>query len=203
MSEFIIRDGKGRGFKAGVNEEGCLEVQAITISEMAQVSVAMRQAFEIHPPSFTLLQATGHIPIWWLKNISDNLMFHINRIRFDWNGGSTNFNRTMGFRTYVGMSKPTGNMIEGKFGADVGPHNLNLASNRNPPVEFIYWDGVGTGLAITSFGNQINCGISAQGITFLPYDGALIVPPGAVMGVSLKASDEDGKGACVINGWFA
>lgn len=203
MSEFVIRSGGLRGTKALVDKEGCLRTVSNIESVFTKQSRKYASSYELHPPSFILTNASGYTPVVYMKNISTNKHFHIEHIRLDWNGGNTNFNRTMGFRTYVGMSEPTANAVVGKFGADVGPHNLNLASNINPEVDFRYWDGVGTtGMTVSSVGDQINCGISKQGQNFIRYSGALIIPPQVILGVSLKASDEDGKGVVVISGYF-
>lgn len=199
----IIHDGRGSGSKAGVNRDGQVSVEATDEAHISYISRTRQQAFELHPPSWTLTQASGHTAVIWMKNISSTKNFHVEHVRLDWNGGSTNFNRNMGFRTYVNMAEPTANATTGQFGASPGPHNLNLASNVEPEIDFRFWDAVGTtGMTVSSMGNQINCGMLGQGNLYLPYHGALILPPQAILGVSLVASEENGKGAAVITGFF-
>lgn len=197
----ILRDGGHTGAKARVNKAGCLLTEATTLPIITQQSKVYSSAYEFHPSSFSLLTADGYVPVVYLKNLSE-LDFLIDHIRLDWNGGSTNFNRPANFRTFVGMSKPTANAVTGQYGASLGPHNLNLASNIDPEVDFQFWDGVGSGMTVASTGNQINCGIISQGNNFINYNGSLIIPKQIVIGVALKATVEDGKGAVVITGHF-
>jgi len=203
MSGTVIRSGGHKATKAIVNEDGELYTESISESVFVKKSRVTACSYELHPNSFVLTNASGYTPVVYLKNTSVDSHFHIEHIRFDWNGGNTNFNRTMGFRTYIGMDEPTANAVTGKFGVGNGPHNLNLSSNINPDLDFRFWDGVGTtGMTVASLGDQINCGILTQGPNFIPYSGALIIPPQIVLGVSLNAADEDGKGAVVITGYF-
>jgi hypothetical protein len=68
------------------------------------------------------------------------------------------------------------------------------------PLEGMLVDGVA--MTDEQLGNQFNCGPVAMGSTYLWYYGALVLPPSASLGVGLKMSAEQGKGICVIAGYF-
>lgn len=198
----VIKDGRGRGNNAGVNDSGRLETESTSTPKITQVSKDTYMAFELHPPRMTLATLTTDHRVIWMKNTSE-MFFHIDVIRWYWSGGSVNFNRPAIFRTWVGDAEPTANQVTGKFGAGNTSHNLNLGSVVIPPVDFRYWDGVGTGLTIPTPGQQINCGLIGIGLTENRYGGSLIVPPGAVLSLSAVAQyGETGDIVATITGYF-
>ena len=196
-----IRGGDGR-HTAKVTSGGRLVVHADVEPQFSQVSEEKSLSYELHPPSRTI-SGTAYNQYLWMKNTASDKNFHIQYVRYGWNGGSTSYNRIMGFRMYRNASTPTGNQTTGQFGVDPGPHNLNLGSEREPEMDFRFWDGVGTGLTIADIGQQINCGPVYKGATYIQYDGALIMPPSEVLSIAMKGDGEDGSGIAVIAGFYS
>lgn len=208
MSDTRIRSGGHKAVFAQVTPKGELLVHGSSDPEISKISEIDRLSFEFHPHSFSL-PAGVYIPVLYMKNTSSDMNFHIESVRFGWNGGDTTFIRTMGFRMYRSMTKPDANVVEGKFGVGDGPHNLHLGSEVEPQMDMSFFDNTGalgmtmSGVAMsdTELGDQINCGPLDKGSTPLDYHGALIMPPSMSFGIGLKGG-EAGKGICVIKGYY-
>lgn len=212
MSDFRIKGGGIVPYIAGVNEDGQLDVQSITLSEFAYQSAFKGKAYEFHPPRFTLVNDVD-MPLLYLKNISESEFFRVEQIRVSTNGGNTTpHDKAIIVRSWRNTETPTTNVTTGQFGAAATPHSLNLASQINPPLDFRFWDGLGTlgmtigGLAMTSTqkGQQVNCGFFSQGMTQWEYGGSLIISPQTVMMLTAEIEQDGDAGQIVISvlGYF-
>lgn len=208
--EFFIVDGTGKAYPAKVNELNQLVVLASAIPHVGYISQRTKRAYEFHPPRFTILQANGEMPIAYITNNSVSRDFVIHKVKVYWNGGAVSpHDKVIQLRTFRDMATPTTNITSGQFGASNSPHNLNLGSNLKAEITFLFWDKLGTlGMTIanaaytsTTKGAQINCGFFRSGYTPWDYEDALILSPGAVLGITAEAAQGDGDVIIVIVGY--
>jgi len=200
----IIQDGSGHGYRTRVSKEGHLATYSTTESRMAYVSRSGHTSYEFHPPTFDLYTAANYMNLVWMKNTSSDLSFFVNIIRIAYNGGNTTKLSDGHYRVFIGSDEPTAYQTTGQFGISPGPHNLNLSSTLAAPIDFRFWDRTGTtGMTIADTGNQLTCGLIGRETLFLPYEGALVIPPGFILSVAVESADEDGKGSVVINGFIS
>jgi len=210
--ESIITSGDHKRYRAKVTSDGQVKTYSASEPEFAHQSEEHRSAYEFHPASFNI-PSSAYIPVFYLKNTASEKNFHIEYIRLGNNGGNTNYNKPMSFRMYAGMSQPDTNVTTGQFGVGLGSHNLYIGAEINPEADVRFFDNTGSpeqagmqigGVAMTEtqLGNQFNCGPVGIGSTYLYYNGALILPPSETIGIGLKMSAEDGKGICVVAGYF-
>lgn len=204
---FQIEDGTGTAYKAKVNKSNQLVAFGTTQTEMAFISATNADAYELHPPRFTNVTTTETF-LTWLKNTSNDKNFHISRLKLWYNGGNTLTQRAtcQVVRFYVGTETPSANQVTGKFGSGNISHNMNLTSTKNPPLDFRYWDNVGSGMTLpnTVKGEQLFCALAAQGLNELKFEGEILVPPGVVVSISALAEPTGETGNCitVISGYF-
>lgn len=202
-----IVDGSGDGFSAKVDADLRLYTRSVGQTEMSFLSQQKASAYELHPPRFSNITTTETFLVW-MKNTSNTESFYIDRIRLWFNGGNTLAQRAtcMIGRFFVGTEQPSANAVTGKFGAGNISHNMNLASTKNPSIDFRYWDNVGSGLTLPNSvkGEQLWCSLMSQGLNDVVFNGSLIVPPGVSIGwASLcETTAETGNHIVVFSGYF-
>lgn len=204
MSDTIIKDPL-TNTSAGVTDNGQLKGYSVTFSEMAYISERYADAFELHPHRFQGITSTEKFLVYF-ENIHSKKNFHIRSIKVWNNGGNSSYNRCFITRFYVGTETPSANAVTGKFGAGNLPHNVNLASQRNPDLDFRFWDNVGSGMTLpnTVKGEQLFCLLPSVGLSELKFEGFLI-PPGKKCSISALAEDGDAasyNAIIVISGFF-
>lgn len=158
-----IKDGTGKGFKAKVNATNKLETQAVSTSELHEISHAHGKAFMMHTAGFvditTLNTETG---VFHLINDANNDLF-IHSIR-------TCGDQVQKIKLYKAVT--TGTLLSNAVAGGQG--NLNQTSNNSPNVTV--YKGV-NGDTITDgmlAGQHINgIGHSAE-----QFDGAMILGSG-------------------------
>lgn len=195
MSDFIIRDGTGKGTRARVNEENQLEVQSSTVTANAYASAYYGRAVVL-PAVDNLLNSTVERAVLWWKNTDPNLRFHLNRYYMGWNGGDTNHNRVVTARLYVGTAVPTANHVA------FIPPSINLASSFQAMMTAYVWDGVGNGMTVATPGTKVQAGCFAQGMFQLDLDGSMIMGFGSVLCATVQP-EEAGKCSLIVSGWYS
>ena len=140
MSE-TIKDGIGRGYLAEVNNRNKIMGDSVMQTEEADIA-SLGYSFVVSSKVITLNSTNPHLFLYF-KNTNSEKNMHIQVVRFGWNGGSTNHNRTMTWGWIIAPGEPTANHTP------VTPGNLNFTSNQAAEATVYKWDGVGDGMTYT------------------------------------------------------
>jgi hypothetical protein len=163
-----ILDGKGKGYRAQVNDQGKLEVNSIAGTRESYICGNFGRSYVISTFVKTLNSTNEHFVLWF-KNISQTYDMRLWVINFAWNGGSTNHNRALKWSYYIGTGAPTANYEEITSG------NINFKSNNEAEVLVYRWDGVGDGMQMSSSGALATEEIFAQGNSKILLEGIPVV----------------------------
>lgn len=137
-----IRDGKGRGFLVGVDDDNRLLVNAKTIPEEANIAISDELTFGASSAQLTLSSTNPHA-IFYLQNNDSTKDLFISVVTYSYNGGDTNHNRTMFKELIKNPNAPTANYTTATSS------NLNFASVKDGLYTVYVWDGVGDGMTMT------------------------------------------------------
>lgn len=195
MSEFTIKDGTGSGYRAGVTSDNQMRTTTIAQPRIAFISDAKGLSFTLPIMNYSLGTADNEYNLLYFKNIDPNRHFHAMRYFMSWNGGDTNHNRSCDARLYVGSSAPTANNVEFQ------PGNLNLISANVALAEAHLWNGVSTGMTVSSQGTKAQAAYLTQGVAQLDLDGSFII--GFNQSFLVTATPEEaGKISVIISGYY-
>lgn len=191
----FITDGTGSGYLGKVNSDNRFEMTGDTESTMAFVSQKRGKAYALASGLITVTTSdTGRIFYW--KNTSSTESFIVEKLLVNWNGGSTNYNKTATFLVWSGDAAPTANNTTFSTGV---PLNYNFSGI--PPATVERWDGTSPGLTSVTGGAVGGGLIAAPGNTQIPFDGALVYGPGFATSVSVTVP-EDGQVFIAFQGYF-
>ena len=154
MSE-TIKDGKGRGYLAEVNENHQMNVDAVIQREEVYISDNFGQTFAITTNVVTLNSTNQHL-LLYMKNTSSKRKLYNATLEIGYNGGSTNHNRCISLQILGGFTVPSANHIVAPF------TNVNLSSGNVAEADGYIWDGVGDGMIFTG-GGIVNAAIMPKG----------------------------------------
>ena len=194
MSDFIVRDGTGKGNRAKVDDNNRLRMSGVTQSEIYDASNnGLAFAFPANELSIPATEAS----VFWLQNTDATRNFHIQRVYAFWNGGSTSHNRTMVARFYATSSAvaPSANNVA------MSPINLNTTSNNVPVTTAWKWNGTGTGMTVASNGVLAFTGYTGQGHTPIEFEGAFVIGYNKAINITLQG-EEAGLAGIVMSGWY-
>ena len=120
-------------------------------------------------------------PVLWIKNNGTSYDWYVQKLIFGWNGGSTNFNRTiLSFIKYQ-TSEPTGDNTSITAAIENISKSGTTEAVTNPDFLGHKWDGTGTGMTGSSGGYLQIPNRIAQGNNSIPIDGEIILGPGDSM----------------------
>ena len=161
-----IKDGTGTSNLLRINADNRAEVDAVVQTEET-VHAEKGHAFTISTLALTLNSTNPHL-LLYIKNTNPNLNLYTWVANFSWNGGSTNYNRTMKWGWLVSPNEPTANHTS------ITPGNLNFNSANIAEATAYKWDGVGDGMTYTGggIGAEYNFG---QGFSTLETRGIPIL----------------------------
>jgi len=177
MSHFTIKDGTGTGKMAGVDNANRLKTKAKTNTEEHVVSLEIGNAYfaSTVDTANTLTLATGNTyRMLYLKNDSSDTIV-VEKV--------LSSSDTAGLVLFW-----TRNPTLGSVGANNVhvPANLNFSSNKTAVGTFHSWDETGTeGISGLSGGTVIQSFITDVGFTVHPIDGAIVIPQGSSMLLSM------------------
>jgi hypothetical protein len=178
-----IKDGKGRSYLVGVNSENRMITSAVMTDLRTHVSRLHGQSYSIQTGVMTLSAAdTWHWVLYW-KNTSTTRNMHIVEIEYNWNGGSTNFNRPLQSKNVITTA-----------GAPTANHTAMTPSNNNKNVAFtaemdVYkWDGVGAGMTDAT-GHSGADTFHSQGRSLIDFSGSVVTGLNEYVGLLVKAPE--------------
>lgn len=178
-----IHDGTGRGYLAAVTAENRLATIAVQIGLRSHISAVHGQSYTMNTSVLTLSAInTWHWVLFW-QNTSTTRRLHVNTIEFNWNGGSTNFNRPLQSRNVLPSA-----------GAPTANHTSVTMSNNNKTVanvaemDVYKWDGVGAGMT-NSAGPAGSDVFHPQGRSIIDFDGWVISSVDSKVGIQVKSAE--------------
>ncbi len=187
-----IRDGKGNGNLAGVNDYNRINVSASTSPRIYYESRDRKNAFGVTTPHLTITATGGRVI--YMKNTSSTDNMVLTDFRLSWNGGSTTSIKALIGSVYFGDAAPTANNTTGAAG------NLNRSSNNTFDIDVEYWDEVGNGMTISGGNAGLNF-IVGQGTNHFIIDGAIILGANDTIAVNLKG-EEVGEASINVLGFM-
>jgi len=188
----IIEDGQGSGKKTGVDSDNRLLTRATTESLLSYYSDIKENSFGISTPMRTITTTGGRI--LFIKKTS-SLKFHITDFWFNWNGGSTNFNRPCFGELIFGDTQPDTNTTTGGAGI------LNRTSSNTANLTVLYWNETGNGMTGHTAGTTAFYWCFGQDPAYYHTDGAIILGVNDTLSVNLRGQ-EIGEGSINILGFM-
>lgn len=184
---FIIKDGKGRGYTAGVNSNNELNVFSIVRTEYQQAT-QNGDYFSMPSDFLTISGSMTTHAILYFKNTSTKDYF-IDRVKFCASSASH-------FRFYANPT--SGSIIS--TGTELTPVNCNFASTKN-------WTGVaktgGMGFDFVD-GDLFNQTFLSGGFGEFEYNGTIQVGPGQSFGIAGEhATPATGTMCVVVAGFYS
>lgn len=176
-----IKDGSGRGYLAKISSKNRIFTDGIQEPLSAELS-RRGLLFGCGSGGVTLDAAMSFAPILWLKNNDPDYNFHIQKLIFGWNGGSTNHNRTvLSFIRYQ-ATVPTG----AHTSATPAIENISKSGTTEAVTDgnavAYKWDGTGTSGMTGGTGGYLQIpNRLAQGNTSIQIDGEIILGQGDTM----------------------
>lgn len=190
---FILEDGTGKGYRVQVDSENKLMTRAVSQDTISHISEDHEDAYGINTPLLTVTTTGGRM--LYIKNTSSTKSFYFNDFWFNWNGGSTNFNRPCYGQLWFGDPAPSANNTSGTAG------NLNQKSQETAELTIEYWDEVGDGMTVAAGGSQAFDFILTQGANHYFVDGAIILGRNDTVGFNMDGH-EIGEVSINILGFF-
>ena len=139
-----IKDGIGRGYLLEINEKHRAQANAVIQTDDATVSEEDGLAFTLTTGPLTLNSTNPH-KILYLKNLNSTKNMYIWVIIISWNGGNTNYNRSLYWSWHLATTAvPTARAVAVTAG------NLNFTSANMAEVTTYAWDGIGDGMEVAT-----------------------------------------------------
>ena len=192
MPDSII-DGTGQGYLAKVDDEHHIHVSSNIEPMIAHRSHYDGTAYGVSTPMLTITTTGGRA--LWIKNISDNKDFYITDFWFNWNGGSTNYNRPMFGQLVFGDTEPTVNTTVGGAGV------LNRKTSNEADLTVLYWDEVGDGMTGHVAGTPAFYWCNGQGAQHYNLGGCVILGTNTTLSINLQGQ-EIGEASVNMLGFF-
>jgi hypothetical protein len=197
MSDQTLKDGSGTGNLAKVDSDHRLRTRAETTTVSSHVSSRFGTAYSLPFMDYPIGTPDNEYLIGWFQNLDTQRTFRINRYYMSWNGGNTNFVRSLSVRLYVGTLEPSANAVE------FSPPNLNLTKSSQLALAKAYaWTGAGNGMTTAHMGVKGQSTYIAPGASQFDIDGTLIIGFNQIIGFAVKPP-EAGLVSLIISGWYA
>lgn len=189
MGETLV-DGTGNNYRARVTSTNRQTTDTIVESLSAELS-RDGKLFGCGSGSVTLDGGESLAPILWLRNDDPNNLFHVQKLIFGWNGGSTNRDRTvLSFIRYQ-LTEPTTNTTS----APPAIENISLSGSTSAVTDSLAtclkWDGVGSSGMTGGTGGYLQIpNRLAKGNTSIQIDGEIILGQNDTM--CMEVTPEEG-----------
>ena len=189
----ILEDGKGSGKKASIDDGNRLLTKAVTESSLAFESNSNQNSFGISTPMRTITATGGRI--LFIKNTSSVYNFRVTDFWFNWNGGSTNFNRPCYGELILKDTQPDTNITVGGAGV------LNRTSVNEADLTVLYWDETGDGMTGHIAGTTAFYWVYNNTPAYYHTDGCIILGINDTSSINLRG-EEVGEGSINILGFL-
>jgi hypothetical protein len=194
MSDLVIKDGTGSGYRAKVDLKHRVSVTGTVQPEIFTSSTEDGQAYAL--PVNDISVPSTEAAVFYMQSTDPVNNFHVHKIVVGWNGGSTTHIKTLIGRFYVSMATPTAN------NAVITPVNLNMTSTNVPAATLYKWNGTGTGMTVASNGALAFSTYAGIGNSVFEFDGAFIMGFNKIIGITLQG-EEAGLASIQFIGWNA
>ena len=194
-----ILDGTGNNRSAKVTSDNRLRGDVVTEPISAERS-RKGLLFGTGTGSVSVTDGMSLAPVLWLKNSGTDHDFYIGKLIYGWDGGSTNFNRTiLSFIKYQ-TSQPTTNTADASPAIENISRSGTTAAVTDGDATALKWDGGGTDAGMTggSGGYLQIPNRLAQGNTSIPIDGEIILGPGDAMEIQVTPQEDGLFNAAII-----
>ena len=142
----IIESGAGNGrFPAKVGSDNRLWSYCITEPIGSERSLK-GDLYGIGTGSITVTSSFNNGMVLWLKNDDPDNLFQIDKIIYGWNGGSTNYDRTVFCLISYQISEPTGNNTATSASIENISKSGTAEAVTDSKMTGHIWDGVSTGM---------------------------------------------------------
>ena len=133
----------------------------------------------------------GARQVLWLQNDDPDTQMFVQKLIFGWNGGSTNFDRTVFSLISYQTTVPTGNNTATSPAIENIAKSGSTAANTDSLATGHVWDGASTGMTGSTGGyGQIGNRL-AKGNTSISIDGEIVLGQNDTMAISVTP-EEDG-----------
>ena len=177
----MIRDGKGRGFLAEVNEQQQLTAVVVAQREESYIADKFGETYIISTNGVILNSINQHV-LLYIKNTSSVKKLYHATLEAGYNGGSTNYDRSMKLQILAGFTGPSANH-------GVCPiSNVNFSSGNVAEADAYRWDGVGDGMTIAG-GGIVNEGVFPMGLRLFETYGLPIMGLNDYMAIAVEAEE--------------
>jgi hypothetical protein len=190
---FQLKDGTGSGYLTKVDNRNRVYTNSVSIREMSFISGVDEQAYAFTTSNLSI--TTSEYAVAWITMPTGTDHMHIEKAWLNWNGGDTNHNRVCFVRFHGAMGTPSANHQA------VTPRNLRVGSSNSANLTVYEWDGVGSGMTVSTNGASMGLIHVTQGLTTVDLDGSVIVPKDGVLGLTVEG-EEAGKFAMGLTLWF-
>jgi len=190
MSEFVIKDGTGKGYRSAVDSGNRLRVHAVAQVESASFTNS-GDGYVIPMSKRTFNTTATQYPIMYINPNSPSKAFAVNRFYGSWSGPDVAI-----YRIYYGASAPTAGHVP--FPAP----NSNSNSVRAAALTLNVWNGVsGTGMTVASNGTEALTTYVTTGPNDIMVAGTLLWGFGVGALITVEAPVSAGSGTLLISGW--
>lgn len=178
-----IKDGTGRGYLASVNDMNRLLTSSVSVELRTHISSMHAQSYTVNTGSLTLSAANTWHYVLYFTNTSTTKNLHIDRFAFNWNGGSTNFNRPLEVENVIPLAGvPTANYMA------VNPSQGNHLSGNIAEMDVYKWDGVGAGMTDKT-GPHGGGRFFSQGHSVVDWGGSIIMKLNDYVGFQVRSPE--------------
>jgi hypothetical protein len=178
-----IKDGTGKGYLVQINEYNRLLTSTVHVDLRTHISSIHAQSYTINTGSLTLSAPNTWHWVLYFKNTSTSRNLHIDRFAFNWNGGSTNFNRPLEVNNVIPLAgTPTANHTA------VNPSQGNHLSANIAEMDVYKWDGVGGGMTDAT-GPSGGERFFSQGHSTVDWGGSIIMRLDDFVGFQVRSTE--------------
>lgn len=176
----VIKDGTGASFNTKVDSNNRLQALSIDVPLVAQK--AIDGDTYVITTAFLPVTTTEGLVQWFTNNETDKILV-IETVQIFFNGGDTNHNRMVKWRSYPLTTEPTTNTVTSPFA------NFNSTSAKTFNGIHKYWDGVGTGMTGHVLGPQTSAILIGQSGAIFAARGVQLIGPGLSIGATMEAEE--------------
>ena len=187
MSDTRIKDGTGTGKLLEITAANRALVQGVN-ENIATERSRGGHLYGLGTGNVTIASGSAH-SVLWLRNDGADTDMYIMKLIFGWNGGSTNFNRTIFSLIYYQRTIPTANNTTNTAAIENISRSGAAAAVTDANISVETWDGVSTGMTGMTGGYAQIPNRLAQGDTEKFIDGQIVLGQNDTMSIDVTAEE--------------